>query len=322
MVLSELSEHRARGGDEEVGALVVRQEHGDVLAGARRLQDLVRQRQGVEPGRPWRLAAGIGVDDELRAAAQRCVAGGVHVADDHVGLEARGQQRVGAAVDGDDPRPHVADVRPQHPQVLLVVDPSHDDQRRVIAKVGVEARQLDPPGEQLALLEHVLDRVAREGLERVADLTAPLIGGGAHGGRLLHRAGRDDLGTAQDLAAADRDRVAVLESSEERVVGQIDQMDARLDEQQRPHVRIGPGRGCAAVEHREHTRGDEVLGGHAIEIAMVEDCDLARSKRLDDELRAPAEPSGSGQLAGNGNGHRLSLDGPVNGTRRSPRSGC
>ena len=86
-----------------------------------------------------------------------------------------------------------------------MVDAAHDDQRRAIAKVGVEARQLDAARQQLALLEHVLDRVLREGLERVADLAPALVGRGADGGGLLHGAGRDDLGAAQDVAAADGD---------------------------------------------------------------------------------------------------------------------
>ena len=69
----------------------------------------------------------------------------------------------------------------------------------------------------------------RERLERVADL--------ARGARRWRRgtrsgswtlAGRDDLAVAHDLAAADDDRVAVAEQVEERVVGQVDQVDAGL----------------------------------------------------------------------------------------------
>ena len=81
----------------------------------------------------------------------------------------------------------------QRAEVLLVVDAAHDDERRAVAEVRVEARQLDAPGEQLALLEHVLDRVLRERLERVADLAAALVGGGAHGLGLLDDAAGEEL---------------------------------------------------------------------------------------------------------------------------------
>ena len=48
--------------------------------------------------RPGRAAVRVGVHDELGAAAERAVGGRVHVADDHVRLEARLEDRVGAAV--------------------------------------------------------------------------------------------------------------------------------------------------------------------------------------------------------------------------------
>ena len=111
--------------------------------------------------------------DELCAAAQRSLTGGVHVTDDHARLQARVEQRVGATVDGDDHRPHVADERAQGPQVALVPDATDDDQRRTVAEVRRKARQLDPASKQLALLTHVLDRVLREALERLVDLQAP-----------------------------------------------------------------------------------------------------------------------------------------------------
>ena len=189
VLVEELDEVELRAdGDDQLRALLGGDQHRDVLARAGRGHELERQPEPLEVLAARRAAVGIGVDDELGAAAQRRLAGGVHVADDHVGLEALLEQRVGAAVDGDDPRLDVADVRAQHAQVLLVVDAAHDDQRRAVAEVGVEARQVDAPRQQLALLEHVLDRVLRERLERVADLAPALVGGGAHGGGLLHLA--------------------------------------------------------------------------------------------------------------------------------------
>ena len=112
-------------------------------------------------------AVAVAVHDELRAAAQRRLARRVHVADDHVWLQAGVEQRLRAAVDGHDHRALVADEWPQRAQVALVADAANDDQRRAVAEVRAKARQLDSPSQQLALLAHVLDGVVREALERV-----------------------------------------------------------------------------------------------------------------------------------------------------------
>ena len=64
----------------------------------------------------------------------------------------------------------VAHVGAQDAQVLLVVDAAHDDQARPVAEGGVEVGQLEPPGEQLALLADVAHRVLGERLERLAEL--------------------------------------------------------------------------------------------------------------------------------------------------------
>ncbi len=186
--------------------------------------------------------------DELGAAAQRGLPGGVHVADDHVRLQALLQQRLGTAVDGDDHGAHVADEGPQRTQVALVLDAAYDDQRRAVAKVGGKARQLDPAREQLALLAHVLDRVVREALERLADLApARLRFRRARARGRARLAAREQLPLAQHLAGDpvgrsfghDDEWIAVGEQPEQLIAGQVDEQDARLDQQLRAEVRIG-----------------------------------------------------------------------------------
>ena len=56
---------------------------------------------------------------------------------------ARLEQRVGAAVDGDQHRLEVADVRPHHPQVALDAGPARDDERMPVAEPRRERRELD-----------------------------------------------------------------------------------------------------------------------------------------------------------------------------------
>ena len=65
----------------------------------------------------------------------------VEVADDDVGLEPVLEQRVGAAVDADEHRLVLADVRPQRGEVGAVVVAAHDDERVPALELGVERRQ-------------------------------------------------------------------------------------------------------------------------------------------------------------------------------------
>ena len=127
-----------------------------------------------------------------RTAQRRASPRRVHVADDHVRAQSLLEQRLGAAVDRDQHRAHVADERPQRAQVALVTHAAHDHERRAVAKVGGEARQLDPAGEQLALLAHVLDRVVREALQRLPDLAPAGLGLRPHAREVEHLAARGE----------------------------------------------------------------------------------------------------------------------------------
>ena len=121
----------------------------------------------------------------------------------------------------------------------------------------------------------------------------------------------------QDVAAAHDDVVAVAEAVEDLVVGEVDEVDAGLDEQQRAHVRVGARRRGAAVQHGEHARGDEVLGGDAIEVLVVEHGDGPGAKLLDEALGPATQPRRPSELSASGDGHRASLFVRVNGFRRA-----
>ena len=110
-----------------------------------------------------------------------------------------------------------------------------------------------PAGEQLALLAHVLDRVVREALQRLADLLAARIRLRAHALEAEHLAARPSGSPLRSTSPTDppscrafgddHQRIAVGEHVEQRVVGQVDEQDARLDEQLRPQVRVAARRG-------------------------------------------------------------------------------
>ena len=114
----------------------------------------------------------VGVDDQLCAAAQRVIAGRVHVSKDQVGLQPLLADRVGAAIHPDQQRPHVVDVGAQRAQVLLVVGPANDDQHVPVAKGRPRLGQRDRPDQQLSLLLDMGHRVLRESRKRVVDPVA------------------------------------------------------------------------------------------------------------------------------------------------------
>ena len=151
------------------------------------------------------------------------------------------------------------------------------------------SKQLDLAREQLALLDHVLDRVARERLERGPDVRAQGLVSREDLRRVQTLAVRDGLAGAADRPVVlNLDEVPITEGIEEVLAHDLDERDARLREQQRAHVRIGPGGRHRAVDHRGDTAAHEVLAGHAVEIAVVDDGDLPGLEALHQVLGAPA----------------------------------
>ena len=172
------------------------EQHGDVLARARRFEDEVVESEIVEPLGAGRPTVGVGVHDERGAAAQRTLGHRVEVADDHVGLQAELEQRVGAAVDTDEERSllaHVAGAAEQV-EVLAVVVTPHDDQDVTAAEVEPEVGDVEAaPREQVGFLPDEGDGVLDELLERGPDVALGLLVGGLEAGEGLARPRRDDF---------------------------------------------------------------------------------------------------------------------------------
>ena len=103
--------------DDQRRALLVREEHGEILARADCAYFSVGKTKPLDPLASRRPPVRVGVDDELGAAAKRPVGGRIHVADDHVRAPSRLEDRVGASVDPDEDRPHIVDVGPERAQV-------------------------------------------------------------------------------------------------------------------------------------------------------------------------------------------------------------
>ena len=144
-LVQELDERRVGAdGDDQLGALVVGQQHRDVLAGAGGGEDDRLDAELLAPA-PARAPARRGRRGRRsrRRSAARASRHGVHVADDHVGLVAGLEQRVGAAVDADEHRPVLPDVGAQRREVLLVVVAPDDDEHvpAVELRCGCRARR-------------------------------------------------------------------------------------------------------------------------------------------------------------------------------------
>ena len=133
------------------GARLVGEQHRDVLARAVGDELDVRRRptRGGSRG-PARDRRGARGARARRRSAARASRHRVEVADDDVGLEPDLEQRVGAAVDADQHRLVLADVRPQRREVAAVVVAAHDDQRVPALELGAQRRQLERLERELA----------------------------------------------------------------------------------------------------------------------------------------------------------------------------
>ena len=199
-----------------------------------------REAEGVQPVGAGRPPVGVRVHEQLGARAQSRVRDRVEVADDHVRLEPDLEQRIGAAVDGDEHRLEVPDVRADDPEVALVPGPACDDDGVPVAEPRLQRRELDPVGEQLALVAEVAQRVVRERLERLGD--AALLVGERADERVLGEL--DALGEPRavppQVTAAHGDGLAVGDLLEQVGARRVDEADAR-----RERARAGPGSGTA-----------------------------------------------------------------------------
>ena len=165
----------------------------------------------AHPLEAGRAAVRVGVHDHLGAAAQHVVGDRVHVADDHVGGVAGLDQRVGAAVDADQHRLVLVDVRPQDVEVVLVVVAAHHDQHVPAGDPGLHLGHADAVEQQVALLLEVVHRVRRERLELHRQALAGVGHRGGHGVGVLPDPGGDRLAAEQHGVALDADQVALVQ---------------------------------------------------------------------------------------------------------------
>src|SRR4029450_5356602 len=101
-------------------------------AGTGPRQDDPRETQPLEPSEAGRTPVPVSVHDKLSARMQSRVGDRIHVPDDDVGPVARLDERVRAAIDTDEDRAILAEIRPQRSEVFAVVVTANDDQEVVV----------------------------------------------------------------------------------------------------------------------------------------------------------------------------------------------
>src|SRR5699024_5633593 len=282
-------------GDDHGGALLVGQQHRDVLAGAGGGEGdrAVLDPQRGEPLHPRGAAIAIGVHHQLGAAAQRAVGDGIHVADDHVGVEARLEHGIGAAVDADDDRAVLAQERLEGGEVLLVVVAAHDDEHRAAVHAGGHVRGADAVQQQVPFAQHVLHGVLREQLELFGQALARDLEGGGHRRVVLPGAGGDGPVLEEHLVPGDRELLAVADLLEDGGAQAVDQHDAGVHEDPRTGVGVPAGGGGGDVEHRGRLPLHEGLGGDPVDVLVVDHGDVAGLEALGEVLGALAEARGA-----------------------------
>ena len=216
------------------------------------------------------------------------------------------EQRVRAAVDRDQHRLEVPDVRPDDPQVALVPGPAGDDERVPVAKARPQRREVDRPprgsdppraGSASCCPRTTRARRSRGSAARPARLE--LLG--------LERAAR-----RRDTCRCERgSRRARSASSPSSTSSKSAASGASISRTPPRTSRSGPGFGNRPVCEDDdvhddpHARLDQLLRRDAVEIGVVDDRDVVRSQPADEVLRPPVEPRRARVLdEGSQRGHR------------------
>src|SRR6185503_1553855 len=198
---------------------------------------------------------------------------------------------VGAAVDADEHGLEVADVRLDDVQVALHPGAAGHHEGVPVAKARLHLREPDPFGKELRLVTKVPEGVLGEALERLGD-AASLLGQLRLDVRLRQgAAGREARAVAEEARAADDEGLAVPDLLEEvGVAVHVDEPDPAAHKLERPGVREAPAHRGRDVDDDAYVRGEKLLRGHAVEVAVVDDRDVVRPEAPDEALRPLVEP--------------------------------
>ena len=239
----------------------------------------------------------VAVDEQLRAGAQRTVRDRVHVADDHVRLVARLEQCVRAAVDCDQHRLEVADVRPA-PCAGRACNRGRARRRARAGRGSVSRaagsrclrRAAFPPRGGSASCSRRTPRAPRSRVR--ADRRARA--------RAQARRARD---RSRGTCRCGRDRRRARSAARPRARGRTDPAPSASISRTPPRTSAsGPGFGKRPdwdgddVDDDAHAGLDELLRRDAVDVGVVDDRDVVRRQALHEILRAAVELGVAGEL--------------------------
>ena len=101
---------------------------------------------------------------------------------------------------------------------------------------------------------------------------------------------RELLAVAPQRVVADLDDVAVVHRLHHRAADRVEQRHVRGHDPFRPAVRVAARDRVVGVHDRDHARREQALGRDAIEVAVVDDRDLAPPDPRGEILGADARP--------------------------------
>ena len=107
---------------------------------------------------------------------------------------------------------------------------------------------------------------------------------------------RETRAVSEEARAPHRDVLTVADVVEERRARCVDQADSAAHEKQWAGIRIAATLRARDVDDDAYARLEELLGRYAVEVLVVDDCDVIRPEPAHEVLRAPAKPRAAGEL--------------------------
>jgi hypothetical protein len=169
--------------------------------------------------------------------------------------------------------------------------PTCDDECVPVAEARPQRRKVDSLREEPALFAQVAHGVVGERFQCLRDPTLLLRERRRELLRLERPSGCDARPVPIEARASHGQQLAVAHVVEQRGALSVDQTHAASHEQKRPRIRETPGVGRRHVHDHAHTRLDQLLCRHPVEIGVVDDRDVVRFQPAREVLGPPVEPS-------------------------------
>ena len=165
-------------------------------------------------------------------------------------------------------------------------------------QVVVEVRHPLAAEKEVSLPLHVLQRVPGERVELGRETRSGLLHRTEHRFLGLPHPHARELVTHVHPVVLDTDRPALLHLPHQERTDVVDQRNTRLDQDEGAEVRVPPGDRRAGVDHRGRPPGHQPLGGHPVEVLVVDHRHLPGTEPPEQPFGADVHPGGGRFLPG------------------------